>query len=119
MPLVKIHLQSVISDASKWLTIDIEDYYLNTPLPRHEYLCIESKFLPSTVIRQHDLQQFVHNNAILLQVNKGMYGPPQAGLLAQQRLITHLASEGYHQTDTTFAMCLMERYFRLFSTTLE
>lgn len=101
MPLVKILLQSVISDGSKWLTIDIKDYYLNTPLPRPEYLRIASKFLPSTVIHQHDLQQFFHNNAILFQVNKGMYGLPQAGLLAQQRLITHLASEGYHQTDTT------------------
>lgn len=30
-----------------------------------------------------------------------MYGLPQAGLLAQQRLITHLASAGYNQTDTT------------------
>ena len=30
-----------------------------------------------------------------------MYGLPQAGLLAQQRFITHLTSHGYHQTDTT------------------
>ena len=94
-------LQSVISDGSKWLTIDIKDYYLNTPLPRPEYLRIASKLLPSTLIHQHDLQQFFHSNAILFQVNKDMYGLPQAGLLAQQRPITHLASEGYHQTDTT------------------
>ena len=30
-----------------------------------------------------------------------MYGLPQAGLLAQNRLITHLASHGYHQTEAT------------------
>jgi Reverse transcriptase (RNA-dependent DNA polymerase) len=101
MPLVKILLQSVVSDASKWLTIDIKDYYLNTPLPRPEYLRISSKFLPSAVIQQHNLQQFLHNDTVLFQVNKGMYGLPQAGLLAQQRLITHLASHGYNQTDTT------------------
>ena len=101
MPLVKILLQSVISDESKWLTIDIKDYYLNTPLTRPEYLRIAAKFLPPTVIQSHNLQQYIRNNALLFQVNKGMYGLPQAGLLAQQRLITHLASAGCHQTDTT------------------
>ena len=30
-----------------------------------------------------------------------MYGLPQAGLLAQNRLITHLATHGYHQTEAT------------------
>ena len=30
-----------------------------------------------------------------------MYGVPQAGLLAQQRLLQHLAMHGYHQTDTS------------------
>ena len=30
-----------------------------------------------------------------------MYGLPQAGLLAQQRLVTHLAAHGYQQTLTT------------------
>lgn len=93
MPLVKILLQSVISDESKWLTIDIKDYYLNTPLTRPEYLRIAAKFLPPTVIQSDNLQQYIRNNAL--------YGLPQAGLLAQQRLITHLASAGYHQTDTS------------------
>ena len=32
-----------------------------------------------------------------------MYGLPQAGLLAQQRLIAHLAQYGYHETAT---LCL-------------
>ena len=30
-----------------------------------------------------------------------MYGLPQAGLLAQNRLIAHLATHGYHQTEAT------------------
>ena len=100
MPLVKLLLQSVISDNSKWLTIDIKDYYLNTPLPRPEYLRISTKFLPPETILKYDLHQYVQNKSVLFQVNKGMYGLPQAGLLAQQRLITHLAAHGYHQTST-------------------
>ena len=101
MPLVKILLQSVISDDSHWLTIDIKDYYLGTPLPRPEYLRIAMKFIPPTTMTKHNLHTYVHNNAVLFEVNKGMYGLPQAGLLAQQRLISHLNKHGYLQTDTT------------------
>lgn len=31
MPVIKLLLQSVISDDHKWMTPDIKDYYLNTP----------------------------------------------------------------------------------------
>ena len=99
MPLVKILLHSVISDNSHWLTIDIKDYYLNTPLPRPEYLRIALKFIPPTTMSEYNLQSYVPNNAVLFEVNKGMYGLPQAGLLA--RLVNHLTKHGYHQTDTT------------------
>ena len=101
MPLVKILLHSVISDDAHWLTIDIKDFYLNTPLPRPEYLRIPSKFLTPTIITNHSLHPYLHNNSILFEVNKGMYGLPQAGLLAQERLIQHLSMHGYHQTDTS------------------
>jgi hypothetical protein len=36
---------------------------------------------------------------LYFQVNKGMYGLPQAGLLAQNRLIAHIAEHGYTQSD--------------------
>ena len=101
MPLVKMLIHSVISDNAHWLTIDIKDFYLNTPLPRPEYLRIPSKFLTSTIITNYKLNPYLHNNAILFEVNKGMYGLPQAGLLAQQRLLQHLAMHGYNQTDTS------------------
>ena len=101
MPLVKMLIHSVISDNAHWLTIDIKDFYLNTPLPRPEYLRIPSKFLTSTIITNYKLNPYLHNNAILFEFNKGMYGLPQAGLLAQQLLLQHLAMHGYHQTDTS------------------
>ena len=40
------------------------------------------------------------NNSVLFEVNQGMYGLPQAGYLAQQRLIEHLRKHHFHQTDT-------------------
>ncbi len=47
---IKLLLNSTVSDNKKWLTIDIKDFYfyLGTPIPdtRYEYVCIERKKLP-------------------------------------------------------------------------
>ena len=101
MPLVKLLLQSVVSDSKRFLTLDIKDLYLNTPIDIPEYLRISSKFLPQHIINKNDLKQYLHNGSVLFEVNKGMYGLPRAGLLAQNRQTQHLATHGYHQTATT------------------
>ena len=106
MPVVKVLLNSVVSTVgARFLTADIKDFYLGTPLPRPEYLRIPLKFIPDAVIVERNLAQFKHNGSILFQVNKGMYGLPQAGLLAQDRLINHLATHGYRQMPTPCLFC--------------
>ena len=100
MPVVKLLLHSVVSEHKKWMTIDIKDYYLGTPLLRPEYIRIPLRLIPSNTQVAHNLHQYVNHESILFQVNKGMYGLPQAGLLAQQRLIDHLKHHGYHETST-------------------
>ena len=47
---VKILLQSVVSDDANFMTLDIKDFYLLTPLPRPEYLRIPLKFLSDLCI---------------------------------------------------------------------
>ena len=98
---VKILLQSVVSDDADWMTLDIKDFYLMTPLQRPEYIRIPLKFLFPKIITQHSLQPFVHNNSILFEVTKSMYGLPHAGKIAQDVLIGRLAKHGYLQTGTT------------------
>ena len=98
MPVVKLLLQSVISDDLNWMTLDIKDYYLNTPLPRPEYIRIQQKLIPANVIEKHQLQPFLVSNSVLFEVNQNMYRLPQAGYLAQRRLIAHLAANYYHKT---------------------
>ena len=77
--------------------------HLYTPLLRPEFIQIPCRMIPDTTIATHSLTPYVHQNAILFEVNKGMYGLLQAGLLAQQRLIAHLANHGYHEI---FTSCL-------------
>jgi hypothetical protein len=98
---VKILLQSVVSDNANFMTLDIKDFYLMTPLPRSEYIRIPLKFLSLQILAKHSLRPFILNNSILFEVTKSMYGLPHAGKIAQDNLIARLATHGYLQTGTT------------------
>jgi hypothetical protein len=39
-----------------------------------------------------------HNGFVYVEIRKGMYGLPQAGKLANDELVPHLAQHGYHQS---------------------
>jgi hypothetical protein len=102
MQLIKILCNAVVSDkGAKFMTADIKDFYLGTPLPSPEYMRINLDHIPEDVIDKYDMRRYAHNNAVIVQVNKGIYGLPQAGKLAQDRLIEHLAKHGYHQAPNT------------------
>ena len=50
---------------------------------------------------QYALQSFVVNGYVLVEIRKGMYGLPQAGLIAQKRLNAHLLKFGYKKCEHT------------------
>ena len=100
LPTVKILLQSVVSDNANFMTLDIKDFYLMTPLPRPEYIRIPLKFLSPKILTKHNLSQYIYNNSVLFEVTKSMYGLPHAGKIAQDVLVERLATHGYHQTGT-------------------
>ena len=102
MQLIKIFLNSVVSEkGAKFMTADIKDFYLGTPLPSPEYMRINLDHIPAEVIAKYNMDKYKLNGAIVVEVNKGIYGLPQAGILAQDRLIKHLAAHGYHQAQHT------------------
>ena len=51
--------------------------------------------LPQEIIQEYNLQKLIHNCNILTQINKGVYGLSQAGHIAYDNLVTHLAIGGY------------------------
>ena len=83
------------------MTIDIKDYYLGTPMNRYEYMLIPVKHIPEDIMLQYNLAPLVVNNNVLVEIRKGIYGLPQAGLIAQQRLNTHLSKHGYTPAAST------------------
>ena len=65
------------------MTIDIKDYYLGTPMNRYEYMKIPVKHIPEDIMIQYNLEHLIVNDHIMVEIRKGMYGLPQAGIIAQ------------------------------------
>jgi len=106
MPTVKILLNSVISDhakdkITKFMTMDIKDFYLNSTLDKPVYMRIKTTQMSPDIIRKFKLNTYEKDGSVLFKIVKGIYGLPEAGLLAQKELKTCLAKEGYEAEDET------------------
>ena len=60
---------------------------------------IPAKHISYTIIKKYNPDSLVHKDHIVVEIRKGMYGFPQAGILAEKRLVKPLAASGYHQTN--------------------
>jgi Reverse transcriptase (RNA-dependent DNA polymerase) len=99
---VKLLLNSTIStDNANWMSLDIKDFYLNTPMTLYEYMKVPLALFPAAIIQHYNLEALEHNGFIYTEIMKGMYGLPQAGRLANNELIAHLQQHGYHQSKFT------------------
>eukprot|EP00804_Cyclotella_cryptica_P023928 CCRYP_010044-RA/>CCRYP_010044-RA protein AED:0.06 eAED:0.07 QI:0/0/0/1/1/1/3/0/1072 len=102
---VKILLNSVISTLNaRFMTIDIKDFYLNTPMARPEYMRLKLADIPAAIIDLYKLRDIAQDGYVFVRIQgwppptKGMYGLPQAGIIAQQLLEQRLQANGYHQS---------------------
>jgi hypothetical protein len=59
-------------------------------MARKEYMHISINSIPQSVIDQYHLLYLIQNGFILVEISRGMYGLPQAGILAYNQLITHI-----------------------------
>ena len=81
------------------MTMDIANFYLMTPLSRPEYIRVSIRDIPEEIIQEYNLNSIVTaDGMIYIEANRGMYGLPQAGLLANDLLEKRLNKRGYHQS---------------------
>ena len=85
---VKLLLNSVVSTLNaKFMTIDIKDFYLNTPMPGYEYMRLKLSDLPADFVEQNDLAAKVTGDGyVYVEIRCGMYRLPQSRLLTQKLL---------------------------------
>jgi hypothetical protein len=73
----KLLINSTISTPNvKYMTIDIKNFYLNSPMTRYKYM-----------LKHYNLTDLATPDGyVYCEIQKGMYGLPQAGIIAQQLL---------------------------------
>ena len=100
MLVAKILFNSVISTkGAQFMTMDISNFYLMTPLARPEYIRVKLSDLPDEIIDEYKLKsKATKDGSVYIVANRGMYGLPQSGLLANQLLEKRLNKHGYHQS---------------------
>ena len=102
MTTVKTLINSTISTKrARFMTGDLKDLYLGTPLDRYEYIRIPLAFIPQAIIDLYNLNNISVNGYVYAEVRKGMYGLPQAGILANLLLQEKLAAHGYRPVPIT------------------
>jgi hypothetical protein len=96
----KLLFDSVVSTpGGKFMTMDISNFYLMTPLPCPEYLHLKLSDIPEEVISKYRLTPLAEKDgSIYVLVWIGMYGLLQAGLLANQLLEKCLKKHSYCQS---------------------
>ena len=110
LELIKIHWNSVISTpGARYMTMDISNMYLNTPLDRYEYMRMNIKDLPQEIIDEHNLKDLADKDGwVYMEIRRAMYGLRQSGALAGKQLAKILGEEGYYQAKHTTGLWLHE-----------
>jgi hypothetical protein len=100
MLVAKLLFNSTISTmGARFMTMDISNFYLMTPLDRPEYIRMKMTDIPDEIIDEYKLRgKADRNNCVYLKAIKGMYGLPHGGLIANQLLEKRLNKHGYFQS---------------------
>ena len=96
MLVAELLFNNVISTkGAKFMTLDISKFYLLMPLKRPEYIRMKLADIPEEIIVEYKLRsKATPDGSIYIVANKGMYGLPQAGLLANELLKKCLNENG-------------------------
>ncbi len=67
-------------------------------MKRYKYMHLKLADIPVEIIEECKLHEIVTDNSyVYFEIRKGMYGLPQAGLIAQELLEQQLSKVGYSQ----------------------
>jgi len=98
----KILWNSVISAKDARFTgADIKNMYLKTPVDQYEYMKMPLTLFPADIIEYYKLMDKALDGYAYMEIGKGMYGLPQAGVLANKILKERLARHGYFEQPHT------------------
>ncbi len=96
----KMLFNSVISTkGARFMTMDISNFYLMTPLHHPEFIHVKLSNIPDEVIEEYNFREkATKNGSVYIKAKRGVYGPPQSRLLANKLLEKQLNKHGYQQS---------------------
>jgi hypothetical protein len=98
----KLHWNSVVSTPNaKYMCLDIKKNYLTAALEYFEYMKMPLSLFPSWIVEQYDLTKHEKDGWVHLEMRRAVWGPPQAGILANKCLRRKLALYGYYECVNT------------------
>jgi hypothetical protein len=80
---------------------DIKNMYLKAPLDCFKYMRMLISLFPTNIIDYYQLNNKVLKDYVYMEIRKGMYGLPQAGILANKLLKKCLAKHSYFEQPHT------------------
>jgi hypothetical protein len=100
---IKLLINSVISTpGARFFTMDIKNFYLCMPMTRgYEYMQLKTSNMPEDMIEHYHLLNIATPDGyIYCKICQGMYGLPQARIIAQELLAKKLKEHGYTTSKT-------------------
>ena len=100
MMLTKILWNRVVStEGARFMTMDLKDFCLNTPLRRCEHLELKMTNIPNEVQDEHNPDtRATADGHVCVEARRGMHGLPQVGLTMQEELEKCLTEHGCRQS---------------------
>jgi hypothetical protein len=92
---------TISTEGAKYFCLDVKNFHLGTPMDSFEYMRIPIKIIPQEISVQYNVLPLDSDDHVYIEVPKGMYGLPQAGILTNQLFAHHVAIHGYHQNKFT------------------
>ena len=86
------------------MTADIKDFYYGTIMQEHAHGHLPVELTPQEIMRQFNLDKLASKDKVHFEIQKGMRGLKQAGIISHNRLIEHLMK--YNYTPCRFAPSL-------------
>lgn len=100
MQTVKLLLNATVSENAHLCSLDLKDFYLGSTLADPEYMWLTRTQVPQAILHKYGNRIIWSGNKTMVRITKGLYGLPQAGRLAHEKLTSLLAKHGYKATST-------------------
>ena len=87
---------SAVTPGAKYLTMDISNFYLCTPMDRPEFMQLPINIIPQEIIEKYNVNNLVNCGWVYVRIDQTMYGLPATGKLSNNLLVKRTSKAGYH-----------------------